>query len=207
MPEKNFVHPLLLVHTFLIVSDSLSGLSPISNVHSSHHLVTGTHTLLTTLVSLPPLHQLYLGTSAIGESKAMNLLTQPPKPLSTSPASKTVIYPQNPISFFVYVRITDHWMYLRQKRVSASNKLAQIEPFPISWSLSHHTKSILHDSVSATLNSLTITFSPKDSPFHVNIVDLIRPLTPCSPNPPPPEGISLQRPPTSNISMQPISPD
>jgi len=58
--EKILSTPFPQPDSFLIVSDSLSAMSAISNVHSTHPLVTRIHTLLTTLSS-SPLHNIYLG--------------------------------------------------------------------------------------------------------------------------------------------------
>jgi len=93
----------------------------------------------------------------------MNLLTQPRKPPLTSPTSKPVIYSQNLISPILYVSKLFYWISLA----------AEIKPFSSpGLHLTKHTavnKCTSHD-------SLTLTSSPIDFPFHLSIAYSIPPL-------------------------------
>jgi len=87
-----------LSHTFLIVSDSLSALTAVANVHSTHPLVTRIHTICLPL-SHPPPSPYHLSEFPVTEEfQAMKTLIQPPKSPPPSLASILKSSLRKPIS-------------------------------------------------------------------------------------------------------------
>jgi len=157
--------------------------SAISNVHSTHPLVTRIHTLLTTLLSIPlsikfmwvPSHKGIQGNESVDSAA---------KTATNFPEASLVFYPQNLISPSLYANIiiTNHWISFWQKQ-APSNKLAEIKVLPFSWSSSHqthrrheiyltrlrigHTR-IIHAHLLSNLFPLSCEHCNLDSPLTVN---------------------------------------
>jgi len=119
-----------------MVSDSLSTLIAVANVHSPHPLVTRIHTMLTTLPSTS------LTISFVWVSSHRGI---PSNENGDSGAKVDTIFPsinsqilptKSDLALSIRLQITNQWVDLWPKR-GLTNKLVQIKPLPFAWSSSH----------------------------------------------------------------------
>ena len=114
VPSQNPIHP--PSKSFLIIADSLTTLSGISNDHSFHPVLQRIHILLATLSSIPlsvtfvwvPSHRSIQGNEAVDSAAkaATNLLLIRPNFLPT----------KSYLNLFIRNHITNHWINLWQKQ-------------------------------------------------------------------------------------------